>query len=80
MYNLANPWEMQDFVEDFVFTAGHVEVMRFTRYADTCIAVLTPSTRTHVYSSVTCGGDVFHLRHVRDGTLKASCIKGLMHE
>ncbi len=50
MYNLANPWEMQDFVEDFVFTAGHVEVMRFTRYADAYVAVLTSSTRTHMYS------------------------------
>lgn len=31
MYNLANPWEMQDFVEDFVFTAGHIEMVRFSR-------------------------------------------------
>ena len=31
MYNLANPWEMQDFIEDFVFTAGHIEMVRFSR-------------------------------------------------
>mmetsp|Transcript_2139 Transcript_2139/g.6520 ORF Transcript_2139/g.6520 Transcript_2139/m.6520 type:complete len:964 (+) Transcript_2139:305-3196(+) len=29
MYNLANPWEMQDFVEDFVFVASHCEIVRF---------------------------------------------------
>jgi hypothetical protein len=29
MYNLANPWEMQDFVEDFIFTAAHSELTRY---------------------------------------------------
>jgi len=29
MFNCANPWEMQDFVEDFIFTAAAIEVQRF---------------------------------------------------
>jgi len=28
MYNLSNPWELQDFIEDFVFTAAAVEIKR----------------------------------------------------
>jgi len=31
MYNLANPWEMQDFIEDFIFVASHCEIVRFLR-------------------------------------------------
>ena len=29
MFNCANPWEMQDFVEDFFFTAAAIEVARY---------------------------------------------------
>ena len=29
MFNCANPWEMQDFVEDFFFTAAAIEVQRY---------------------------------------------------
>uniref|UniRef100_A0A7S4L5B7 Uncharacterized protein n=2 Tax=Guillardia theta TaxID=55529 RepID=A0A7S4L5B7_GUITH len=28
MYNLYNPWELQDFIEDFIFTAAAVEIKR----------------------------------------------------
>ena len=31
MFNAANPWELQDFVEDFFFTAAAAEVERFVQ-------------------------------------------------
>lgn len=31
MYNLANPWEMQDFADDYFFTAAHSEVVKYCR-------------------------------------------------
>ena len=44
MYNLANPWEMQDFVEDFIFTAAHAELIRFTRQL--CVTAAIPPEPT----------------------------------
>ena len=43
MYNLANPWEMQDFVEDFIFTAAHLEMTRFTQ--GLCVTAAVPPDR-----------------------------------
>ena len=39
MFNAANPWELQDFVEDFFFTAAAAEVERFVQVCFTQTSV-----------------------------------------